>query len=177
MPFAYRFGALFLLTSILGVNGVKRARTPRGPPPPSQPSAPPSAPSAAPAGCGNGVVATISVTITPFHTTDGIEIDDNNRLQTCAQLLQNIRTEMQMRMADGQVRCSLLSRERGETDKNPHIDGHYDVVFSRGATFARACAPRGSGFASSSTKHAATATFGLVGGWIFVSSVTVRVTP
>lgn len=143
MPSAYRFGALLLLSSTLGVDGVKRAPKPRGPPPPSQPSAPPSAASAAQAGCANGVVTTISVTITPFHTTDGIEIDDNDRLQTCAQLLQDIRTEMQMRMADGQVRCFLLSRERGETDKNPHINGHYDVVFPRGTDVrASMCAER-----------------------------------
>jgi len=50
------------------------------------------------------------------------------RLTACEQVLGHLDVEFALRHDDGQVPACLFARERGDTDSNPHINGHYDIA-------------------------------------------------
>jgi hypothetical protein len=72
-------------------------------------------------------IVTLSITITPQATEDGITIDEGERLQTVEDWIQMLDVEFAMRYQDNQTPYVIFSRERGEVRNNPHAQGHYDL--------------------------------------------------
>ena len=91
----------------------------------------------------------LGVTITPYHDegdvpaqtslpiahhsllvirAGGKEVwSDGERMELSAGILQRLNVEFSMRRADDDLKAASFSRERGDADKQPHVQGTYDV--------------------------------------------------
>ena len=74
------------------------------------------------------ITHTLSVTITPYHESGGVQFSDTDRLTAVELVLGHLDVEFALRYGDEQVPVCLFARERGDTDSNPHINGHYDIA-------------------------------------------------
>ena len=70
----------------------------------------------------------LGLTLTPYHSLNGIEVwDDDERLDFCQALHDRLSVEFTIRFQDDEVSALTLARERGENDNNPHCQCSYEV--------------------------------------------------